>query len=417
MVDLAIERNLLCSITDIEHLQKMISDGVTPEHFTQLGEAYTFIKDYYQEELMLPTTGLLTEEFPDQVWEASEGSFNYWYNRFHGAYIYREMAGLLQDNSTTLRDDPAKALERLSDGLNSLRTKGHTVASSSYADRDAMERLKLYRAKRINRRRRLMVEGIPTGLESIDNTGLGWVPGDLVGLVAFSGVGKSWMSTYFACVAWRAGSKVLFISPEMTAPQVELRADVILAHMDGLSFSHTALQRGEEVSLKEYKRFLDSLTEREDFIIKDTTQTMAIDAAVIRSWIHEHSPDLVVVDGLGFMLKDTSGGNQIWSQVKDVAYACKGIASQTETAIILTNQATKDARPDKIPRLDQCAFGMGFVHAADRIICMARNRNNENQRLWHMEKNRNAEAIFTDRYLNWQVDTGDIHEIPVEVQR
>lgn len=418
MADLAIERSLLCSVETPEQLQRLLRDGVKAEHFSELGDVYQFIVEYYEEDLEIPPVDLLTEEFPDHAWQSSGGTFKYWYKRFRDSHVYREVAGLLQDNSQLLRDDPQKALRRLTDGFNKLHNVGGVSAGLSYTDKDALDRLDAYRRKVINRKRRMMVDGIPTGLSSIDDAGIGWRPGDLVGLVAFSGVGKSWLLTYFAATAWRFNRRVLFISPEMTESEVEMRADVVLAAMDNVELSHTALQQGLPIDVEAYTKLLNRMKGRDDWRTRDITETMSLDVGTIRHWILEHEPELVCIDGLGFLLTGSAsaGGDKIWEQVRDVSYSLKGLAGATNTVIILTNQATRDARPDKIPRTDQIAFGQGFVHACDRVIQLARNRNNENQLVWRMEKNRGGRAIFTDRYLNWEVDNGRIWEIPASTE-
>ena len=83
--------------------------------------------------------------------------------------------------------------------------------------------------------------GIPTSFESINNIGVGWMPGELISLFARPAMGKSWLCVHGAAVAMMAGDKTLLISTEMPTNSISLRTDIVLANMKGYDFSHKAL--------------------------------------------------------------------------------------------------------------------------------------------------------------------------------
>ena len=72
--------------------------------------------------------------------------------------------------------------------------------------------------------------GTPTPFKTLQALGSGWKPGELNGIFARSGIGKSWLCTELAAVSVLSGTRTLFISPELTVKQLSTRLDSILGH-------------------------------------------------------------------------------------------------------------------------------------------------------------------------------------------
>jgi len=386
----------------------MLRAGVQPERFTRLKTVVEFICGYYEKQLEIPGVDVLNAQFPDYAWNRKD-DFPYWLKRFIDQDAYRKAAASLEKHIPRLKDDPVGAIQGLRMDLSDI---GVTVdeGHASKTDAGAIERLGDYRARALNRRRALMVKGIPTGLLSIDATGVGWQDGELVGVVSATGIGKTWLLCYFGVTAWRGGSRVLFVSPEMAARDLELRVDTLLAGQSGMEISNLALQQGHPIDEEAYKKLLSRMAKREDWLTVDHVEDINLDFNAVRKLVREHKPDLVLIDGLGFMISG-GAGDKVWEQVRDISYSLKSMAEAYNLVIILSDQATRDVRPDRIPKINQCAFGQGFAHACDKVIGLARRLNEESQLIYRMEKNRRGMAITDSKTLAWEVDKGIIREI------
>lgn len=67
------------------------------------------------------------------------------------------------------------------------------------------------------------MQGITLGWPYLDGLTNGAEPGDVVTYVARPGMGKSWLMTHCSRAAWLAGASVLFVTMEMTGPQIARR--------------------------------------------------------------------------------------------------------------------------------------------------------------------------------------------------
>lgn len=407
MADLIVERSLLCSITEPIQLQTMLRAGVQPNNFTELRSAAEFILNYYQEHLAIPPIDILDNAFPEHAWQPVAG-FDYWLGRFIEVDTQRQVSRILTETVPKLKTDAVGAVEEMRQALSGLGAARGMRSTISLTDRDALNRLSELRGRQMNRHRNLMVSGIPTGLSTIDNTGMGWQYGDLNGVVAGTGVGKSWLLLYTACAAYRSGHRVLFISPEMNRQMVEMRVDVILAHMDGIELSNKGLQEGQNIDIAVYEQHLSRMAGREDWITIDMVEDMELDLAMVTRWVQEYQPEILLIDGLAFML---TGEGEIWQQVHRVCYGLKRLCEARRLVGVLSNQAKAEVRLDKIPRLNQCAFGQDFARACDRVIGLANHLTDEKLRVWRMDKNRHGEPLFANHRLMFDVDTGHIYDM------
>jgi replicative DNA helicase len=68
----------------------------------------------------------------------------------------------------------------------------------------------------------LGITGIKVGLAGFDNyLPSGITPGQLGVFLAYPGIGKSWLSLYFAVQAWKQGKSPMIVSLEMSESEVQ----------------------------------------------------------------------------------------------------------------------------------------------------------------------------------------------------
>ena len=91
----------------------------------------------------------------------------------------------------------------------------------------------------------------------------------------------------------------------------------------------------------------------------------------------------------------------------------KNLATATNTPIIVSTQATREAsNMFTPPRADQVAFGDALIRAADVAISMCALENEDYKRMVQFQKYRDGELARDMTIMNWEVNNGDIKELP-----
>jgi len=406
-----IERKILSSINSLDRLSHLKLSNINQFSFVVYRDIYNFIADYYKNYSSFPAKALLEASFTNFIKddEASDSEFEYLISELNKVDVQRKANKILEKGITLLQNDPMAAVDYLVNKL--ALVKKPVKYAYNYTDKNAMKRLELYEEKMLKRKSGIQI-GIKTGISFFDEKYIGWNPGNLIGIVARLGVGKSFMLLYLACIAYEDGRKVLFISPEMTIEEVEARWDVILAYLRGYKFSNEALLSGGKVNKSEYAEFLETTKERSDWVTYDSYEGKQFSVSVINSLIQEHQPDLVAIDGLP-LLSDDLGAGQSWENVKNVSYGLKSVAQQNKVVALVTTQATREAskrNDSQLPELHQVAYGDAFAQAANMILTIGEDKKNPNIRYIKIPKNRNG-RIYTKRAkISFDVDIGRIGE-------
>ena len=253
--------------------------------------------------------------------------------------------------------------------------------------------------------------GIPTGLRCFDSNMQGWGAGEAIMVMAPKGTGKSWIALFFGVVAYKAGFKVLFLSPEMTYKECALRYDVLLAFQSGISLSHAALSAGTQ-DRTEYESWLRELTRRDQFIVEDSPGVEGFTTANILASIDTHRPDLVVLDGIH--LVGGEAGQTGWERIKHVADALKATAQHLNCTVIWTSQVDREAMRNPTEPAStgaSAAYGKAAVEAANRLITIATYEGNPKRRTFKVPNNRSGREFHTKQHLYFDVDIGEIRQL------
>lgn len=334
--------------------------------------------------------------------------------------LSRRAAKAVQDRFTDeVIDNPTEktkeALAGLVGDLSALaaQTKGTHIG---YYAADAFERLAEVKNRAAKVEEGGMV-GLMTGLDVFDKVNDGWQAGDLVAVIGALNVGKSFFILWSAANAWYySGAKVLFISPESKRFDVEARLDAIVGRFNDTDISNKAIRRGT-IDFDVYEKHIEMLDARKgnDFIIVDSDSTGGFSVNDIIALAREHRPDLLVIDGFHLVHIAGKGGEgaKSWEKIKDAADSIKTAAQALNMAVIAGSQATRNAvmAPSDAPELGESAYGMGLVEAANRVISLAARRENKQQRVFKIQKNRDDEVPRDSFYLHFAVDIGDIRQV------
>ena len=402
-----IESGLVLAIKTLADLNQL---RFSSKDFSIHGTAFDFVGQYIEENKEAPPKSLLGSKFPELDLSAEGLALGYCIENFHKQILARRAFNAFNENKDLIKKDPKTAISRIMEKLDEL--------SLSYdddifiVDSGDNSRFEEYESRKAKRSRGLKLIGIPTLLRSINRTGVGWEPGNLVTFFAYTGIGKTWVLAKSAAIAVRYGYRVLFITTEMTAKQMGLRLDVTLGETLGYVFSHQGLRRGELTSGEE-KSYLDFLKNAKSrkLMVCESIDGENITIPGIKKMARKHRPDLLVVDGI--YLLPGQGRESSWDKMDYLFNGLKnGICLPYGLPAIASTQANKSAASNlyQPPRLDQIGFGQGGLRAADDVFSMALVEDMQNARLIQYQKKREDEKSFNYVIMDWDVDKGIIKE-------
>lgn len=361
-----LEARLLASIPTIGHFENLEVQGITEESFEHYGPMYRYISDIIKEHNHLPRLMDLRSTFnvPDHV-QRKPQEYDWLLEEFLSLSIIQRIQGVMDSGIERFGDTPRELLPALIKDLTSLSVPSQH--SASITDTSAIDRIQKYEDKISDQ----MITGIPTGLRYFDaDYGLGWMPGELIGIVGRMYIGKSWLLLYHGVIAWLARKRILFISPEMPEEEAECRIDTVVCGQLSVPINVNDLYRGYHPN-DQQKAVFKMMAERGDWVTLCSDEGRPFNLGQIPRYIRQFSPDIVLIDGLLLVGNDKRGSSG-WEQAKDLSYGLKNLAVGSNIAIIVAHQANRKAGDTaKPPSLDEIYMGDSLGQAADRIIVLS----------------------------------------------
>lgn len=378
--------------------------------FAKHGDAFKFVSDYFDTYGETPSVETLCENFPTLNNGASKLNFDYALDSFQNHVLFRQIVTTFQSNKELLSENPKQALAQITHGLNDIAVVYDE--DIAFYNSNAGDRFTDWKTRTQKRKMGNGIMGIPTPLTTLNRTGVGWLPGELVALFARPSVGKSWMCVQAAVTAVLKGFKTLLITSEMPVTQMNLRADVVLGNALGYEFSHQALRNGHAINEESYQEFLSGLENIPLLICDHIEGESSISLESIHNLIRKYVPDFVVIDGIYLITHSAKNHKAMWEQTHMLFYGLKNICLSTNTPIFISTQATKDASDVFIPpRADQVAYGDAMLRAADVVMSMCMLEHDEHKRLVYYQKYRDGLLPLGRSLLEWNVDKGKIEEV------
>ena len=381
----------------------------SPNNFSSHGDAYKFLVKFFDEYGEIPSADTLQENFPTLDVSAQTTNLDYAVDAFKNQVLYRQIINVFQTQKTLLQEDPKTAFSKITAGLNDIGV-AYDEDVVSYGD-DSNTRLEEWKARHKARSIGNKMLGIPTPLHTINNTGVGWLPGEMISMFARPTIGKTWFCIYAAATAVMSGKKTLLVSTEMPISAIALRADVIFAQMLGYEISHKALRSGDSIDEEEYSKFLDDINEHQLFICDRIAGQNSITIESIAALVRKHSPEFVVLDG-AYLVNSGTGRKAAWEESHALFYGLKNLCTAMNISLFVSTQATKDAsdifRP---PQADQVAFGDALLRASDVVLSMCLVEGDSERRLIQYQKYRDAESFADTSLLHWNPNVGKISEV------
>jgi replicative DNA helicase len=336
-------------------------------------DVWQFIRKYSEINGSVPPTTLVIEKFRDFATTEDVGSTKHHLEELQAEYLNSSLKDILMTTAADVQGGKGpEALEDLITKTSELKKNTAVIRDIDVTDIDSA----VAYFENVQKQKELGILGIKTGLPGFDNyLPSGIMPGQLGVFLAYPGIGKSWLSLYFAVQAWKQGKSPMVISLEMSETEVRNRVFTIMG--EGL-WSHRKISNGE-INIEDLKRWHKVNVEgKPEFHIISNDTGGDITPSVLRGKIDQYKPDFVIVDYLQLMSPNQKSDNET-VRMKNLSRELKLMAIGEEVPIMAISSATPDdvTKLDTVPTLGQTAWSRQIAYDADWVLAMGRAANSD----------------------------------------
>jgi replicative DNA helicase len=340
---------------------------------TTHNDVWEFIRNYTENNGSVPPLNLVVEKFRDFHPIDGIGATKHHLEELQTEYLNDSLKDIVLSAATDIQGGQgAEALETLITKTSELKKNTSVIRDIEVTDLESA----LAYFENMKKQQELGLVGIKTGLPGFDNyLPAGIMPGQLGVFLAYPGIGKSWLSLYFAVQAWKQGKSPLVISLEMSETEVRNRVFTIMG--EGL-WSHRKLSSGQ-IDLADLKRWHQThLQGKPEFHIISNDTGGDITPSVLRGKIDQYKPDFVIVDYLQLMSPNQKSDNET-VRMKNLSRELKLMAIGEEVPIMAISSATPDdvTKLDTVPTLGQTAWSRQIAYDADWVLALGRGSNSD----------------------------------------
>ena len=336
-------------------------------------DIWNFIRNYFEQNGTTPPSSLVIDKFRDFSPVTGVGATKHHLDELQAEYLNDSLKDILRTAAADVTDGKGvNALESLISKTSELKKNTSVIRDIDATDLDSA--IAYY--EQVKEQQLSGIKGIKTGLPGFDNyLPAGIMPGQLGVFLAYPGIGKSWLSLYFAVQAWKQGKSPLVISLEMSETEVRNRVFTIMG--EGL-WSHRQLSAGN-VELDDLRRWHKQKIEgRPEFHIISNDTGGEITPSVLRGKIDQYKPDLVIVDYLQLMSPNGKSESEV-VRMKNLSRELKLLAIGEEIPVLAISSATPDdaTRMDTVPTLGQTSWSKQIAYDADWVMALGRGTNSD----------------------------------------
>lgn len=366
------ESKLISAVLEDKQIHVLLQanvDGILRTH----NDVWEFVRSYFEQNATVPPASLVVEKFRDFEPVSGIGATKHHLQELQAEFLNDSLKDMLRDAASDVQlGQGTEALEKLITQTSQLKKETSVIRDIDVTDLDSA----LSYFEDLRKRQEAGAVGIKTGLPGFDNfLPAGIMPGQLGVFLAYPGIGKSWLSLYFAVQAWKQGRSPLVVSLEMSETEVRNRVFTIMG--EGL-WSHRKLSAGE-VELDTLKMWHSKhLQGKPEFHIISNDTGGDINPSVLRGKIDQYKPDFVIVDYLQLMSPNQKSDNET-VRMKNLSRELKLMAIAEEVPIIAISSATPDdvTKLETVPTLGQTAWSRQIAYDADWVMALGRGTNSD----------------------------------------
>ena len=368
----SVEDKLISAVLEDKQLHVLLQADVEKLLRTHT-DIWEFIRKYAEINGSVPPKSVVVDKFRDFSPVDGVGATKHHLEELQGEYLESSIKEILVSAATEIQGGSSvNALETLITKTSEL--KKNTSAIRDIDATDLVSAVEYY--KKLQREQELGMLGIKTGLPGFDNyLPSGIMPGQLGVFLAYPGIGKSWLSLYFAVQAWKQGKSPMIVSLEMSETEVRNRVYAIMG--EGL-WSHRKLSSGQ-VDLEDLAKWHEkNLEGKPEFHIISNDSGGDVNPSVLRGKLDQYKPDFVVVDYLQLMSPNQKSDNET-VRMKNLSRELKLMAISEQVPIMAISSATPDdvTKLDTVPTLGQTAWSRQIAYDADWVLALGRATNSD----------------------------------------
>jgi len=218
--------------------------------------------------------------------------------------------------------------------------------------------------------------------------------------MAGTGIGKTLTMTSLASDYIRMGYNVLYVTLEIAEERIGSRIDANLLDVS-IEELHTT---SKDILMNKFSNFTSS-GNRGDLFIKEYP-TGSINTVHIKGLIkelnmkHEFKPDVIMVDYLNLMnpARNVGKNSNSYINIKTIAEELRGVAVETNTAIISVTQANREGLNGNEVDLDSVSESAGLPHTADFFCGIFQNETQRENNIYMFKTLKNRYSSF----VNWK---------------
>jgi replicative DNA helicase len=366
------EAKLISAVLEDKQVHVLLQanvDGLLKTH----NDIWEFIRNYTEHNGSVPPKTLVIEKFRDFHLVEGIGATKHHLEELQTEYLNDSLKDIIRVAATDVQSgNGSHALETLISQTSELKKNTAAIRDIDVTDLESA----LAYFENVKKQREAGLAGIKTGLPGFDNyLPAGIMPGQLGVFLAYPGIGKSWLSLYFAVQAWKQGKSPLVISLEMSETEVRNRVFTIMG--EGL-WSHRKMSSGD-VELDTLKLWhKNHLEGKPEFHIISNDTGGDITPSVLRGKIDQYKPDFVIVDYLQLMSPNQKSENET-VRMKNLSRELKLMAISEAVPIMAISSATPDdvTKLDTVPTLGQTAWSRQIAYDADWVMALGRATNSD----------------------------------------
>lgn len=366
------ESKLISAVLEDKQIHVLLQANVDTLLRTH-NDIWTFIRNYFENNGSVPPATLVIDKFRDFAPEAGVGATKHHLEELQGEYLQDSLKDILRNAASEVQDGQGtEALEHLISKTSELKKNTAIIRDIDVTD---IESAVAY-YEQVKEQQAAGSIGIKTGLPGFDDyLPAGITPGQLGVFLAYPGIGKSWLSLYFAVQAWKQGRSPLIISLEMSETEVRNRVFTIMG--EGL-WSHRQLSAGN-VDIEDLRRWhKNTIQGKPEFHIISNDSGGEVTPSVLRGKIDQYKPDMIIVDYLQLMSPNAKSDNET-VRMKNLSRELKLMAISEEIPVIAISSATPDdvTKLDTVPTLGQTAWSRQIAYDADFVLALGRGTNSD----------------------------------------
>jgi len=361
---------LIKKLLDTKELLTDLKDkGVDDDSF--VGEelkVYKFLKRHLAEYGVYPKEETIDAEVNVSLPELTDEPIEYWIDRVER----RRMSRLITEAAEQMMEacsegDVDVARGKLRDCFLELEAR-----SPTHRVDDLVRKAQLVLIKHDRLRNSGEMDGVPFGLDYLDQVSNGAQPGDTIAIVGRPGMGKSYFEFAMANYAYDAGKCPLVVTLEMPALQCARRIMALRTRVPTDLIRKGRLGHWGRMRLEEGVGNLMGNTDRPFWLLEGELKSTIEDLVLT---VRELKPDALYVDG-AYLLRSKENISARWERVSQTAEFLKMIATEFSIPAIATYQFNRRGAG----KLENIAYTDAVGQLASIVISLDEDLTEERER-------------------------------------